>query len=209
MQICCNQDLDLYNPILLKILNWICFTIKSIILQTILLICLKLKQKMIWFLWWWLPPLQTCLAVGKSAGQTTQIIFQIICIIIPTGIFLLQFIVFLLQFITFLLQLLYFYCRYLSTYQQQHHNHLNSAAGGGTHSVPSPAATQLISQQSPALITQPRVILQSTYDHAPHSTPLTSPMVLSPAPAAPSGTPMVIIALLLQLLLFYEYDLFL
>merc|ERR1712226_1000180 len=81
--------------------------------------------------------------------------------------------------------------RYLSTYQQQHHNHLNSAAGGGTHSVPSPAATQLISQQSPALITQPRVILQSTYDHAPHSTPLTSPMVLSPAPAAPSGTPMV------------------
>ena len=98
MQICCNQDLDLYNPILLKILNWICFTIKSIILQTILLICLKLKQKMIWFLWWWLPPHQTCLAVGKSAGQTTQIIFQIICIIIPTGIFLLQFI------------LLYFYC---------------------------------------------------------------------------------------------------
>ena len=72
-----------------------------------------------------------------------------------------------------------------NNFSNMYQQHLNSA---GTNSQ-SPA--QLIAQPSPALITQPRVVLQSTYDHAPHSTPLTSPMVLSPSAAAPSGTPMV------------------
>ena len=105
---------------------------------------------------------------------------------------------FLLQFLHCLFQkkILHFYCRFATYQQQLQHDHLNSANAVTNNSVPSPATTQLIAQQSPALITQPRVILQSTYDHAPHSTPLTSPMVLSPA--TPSATPMVIIALLLH-----------